>query len=374
MTDIDTTTQASDGAVLEAMEQAEQLVERLLGSFTGAVELLTVELGRRLGLYAHLDAAGPLTPGELARAAAIPERYAREWLEQQGAAGFLDVRGGGDERRYALPAGYVPVLLDEESPAHLMGAAPLLLGTARAVPAVAAAIRAGRGVPFGDFGSELREGIASLNRPGFVHAVHDWVRTMPDVAARLETPTAVVLDAGSGEGWSSIGLARAFPAARVVGVDLDAASVERARRHAAGAGVADRVTFVVANAADAGAVRAATGGPVALVTAFQALHDMGRPAQALAVFRDLLEPGGAVLVGDEAGAEEYAAPAGAHDRIQYAMSILHCLPATWAEDPTAPNGTVLRPGTVRRWADEAGFGAVEPLPIEHPFWRFFRIG
>lgn len=372
MTEIETT-QAPDGAVLDAMERAEQLVERLFGSFAGAVELLTVELGRRLGLYAHLDAAGPSTPAQLAADAAIPERYAREWLEQQGAAGFLDVLGDGDDRRFALPAGHVPVLLDEESPAHLMGAAPLLLGTARAVPAVAAAIRGGRGVPFGEFGAELREGIASLNRPGFVHAVRDWVRTMPDVAARLESP-AVILDAGAGEGWSSIGLARAFPTAQVIGIDLDPASVERAQRHAAGAGLAERVRFVVANASDATAVRAATGGPVALVTAFQALHDMARPAQALAAFRGLLEPGGAVLVGDEAGAEEYAAPGGDHDRIQYAMSILHCLPATWAEDSTAPNGTVLRPATVRRWAGEAGFAAVEGLPIEHPFWRFFRIG
>ncbi|HEU5108070.1 MAG TPA: hypothetical protein VFT95_05885, partial [Micromonosporaceae bacterium] len=54
-------------------------------------------------------------------------------------------------------------------------------------------------------------------------------------------------------------------------------------------GVADRVTFTVANAADQYALRAATGGrPVTLATAFQALHDMGRPADALAAVRGLL--------------------------------------------------------------------------------------
>ena len=42
------------------------------------------------------------------------------------------------------------------------------------------------------------------------------------------------------------------------------------------------------------------------MTAFQALHDMGEPVQALAAFRELLADGGAVLVGDEHGEDEKA--------------------------------------------------------------------
>ena len=37
------------------------------------------------------------------------------------------------------------------------------------------------------------------------------------------------------------------------------------------------------------------------------------------------------------------------------------------------NGTVVRPDTVVSWAREAGFDHVEVLPIEHAFWRFFRL-
>ena len=58
----------------------------------------------------------------------------------------------------------------------------------------------------------------------------------------------------------------------------------------------------------------------------------------------------------------------------YAMSVLHCLPATTAESDAVANGTVLRAPTVRRWAAEAGFGRVDVLDIENPFWRFYRIG
>jgi hypothetical protein len=36
-------------------------------------------------------------------------------------------------------------------------------------------------------------------------------------------------------------------------------------------------------------------------------------------------------------------------------------------------GTVMRSPTVRRYAEEAGFGRFEVLPIENDFWRFYRM-
>ena len=106
---------------------------------------------------------------------------------------------------------------------------------------------------------------------------------------------------------------------------------------------------------------------------FEALHDMGRPVDALAGFRDLLRPGGALLVADERVADAFHADAEPVERMLYAMSVLHCLPATTAESGTIANGTVLRAPTLRRWAAQAGFGLVDVLDIENPFWRFYRI-
>ena len=370
-----TTHDGAAGAAPTEEERAGALAERILGQFGGGVELLTVELGRRLGLYAVIAEAGTVTVAELAERASIARRYALEWLDQQAAAGIVDVVGTDPEdgRRFALPAGHQAVLLARESPAYLLGAAPLLLGVATALPAVADAFATARGVEYADFGDELRLGIAELNRPGFLTAMRTWVEELPDIAARLDRG-GVVLDAGCGEGWSSIGLARAFPAARVVGVDLDQASVDEARHHVAEAGLSDRVSIVRANAADAPALAAATGRPVTLVTAFQALHDMGRPVEALAAFRTVLAEGGAVLVGDEHGAETKAAPADEVERLKLAISVLHCAPATWAESDTVVNGTVLREHTLAAWVRESGFASSEELAIEHPFWKFHRLG
>jgi hypothetical protein len=34
---------------------------------------------------------------------------------------------------------------------------------------------------------------------------------------------------------------------------------------------------------------------------------------------------------------------------------------------------MLRPATVRDWARQAGYPTVAVLPIENPFWRFYRL-
>ena len=66
MTDTTTTVRdtASDTATDAA--RAEALVTRLLEAYTLGSELLTVDLGRRLGLYAHLAVGGPTTAAALA--------------------------------------------------------------------------------------------------------------------------------------------------------------------------------------------------------------------------------------------------------------------------------------------------------------------
>ena len=64
------------------------LAKRLFGACIGALDLLHVYVGDRLGLYRAL-AGGPATTSEVARRCGIHERYAREWLEQQAVAGIL---------------------------------------------------------------------------------------------------------------------------------------------------------------------------------------------------------------------------------------------------------------------------------------------
>jgi ubiquinone/menaquinone biosynthesis C-methylase UbiE len=197
----------------------------------------------------------------------------------------------------------------------------------------------------------------------------EWLPALGEVYTRLRSGgVGRVLDVACGTGWSSIALAGACPGVVVEGIDLDAASITEARRNATESGMDDRVSFAVADAALFDGA-----GDYDLACIFEALHDMGDPVGALRRVRGLLAPGAPLLVVDERVAESFTAEGDEVERLYYAWSVLHCLPATLAESPVIANGTVLRTDTVRRWARDAGYTGVEILPIANDLWRFYRL-
>jgi ubiquinone/menaquinone biosynthesis C-methylase UbiE len=350
------------------------VAEHLFQMTLNALELFHVYLGDRLGLYRALAGGSPLSPLELADRAAIAPRYAREWMEQQAVAGYLAVAESSDDpdaRRYALGPGYAEVLLDDTSLAYLVPLVSGVVGVARTLPAVVEAFRTGDGVAYASYGDDVRGCISRVNRPMFLNQlVQEWLPSLPDVEDRLRAdPAARVADVGCGTGWSSIAIALGYPTAHVDGFDLDEASIAQARINAGQAGVADRVSFEVRDAAEV----ASSGASYDLVCAFETLHDMGDPVSALRAMRALAAQRGAVLIGDEKVAETFSAPGDELERFNYGWSALHCLPVGLVDPPAVGTGTVMRPATVRRYALEAGFHDVEILPVEHDFWRFYRL-
>jgi 2-polyprenyl-3-methyl-5-hydroxy-6-metoxy-1,4-benzoquinol methylase len=363
----------SNDASVNITERRDAFLERLLQSTRGTFELFSIYIGVRLGFYEALAAGGPLTSIELASRSAAAERYVREWLEQQTVAGILEVddeKVEAQKRRFRLPAAYVEVLVDEDSLNYLAPLTRLVAGAVHPLAAVLHAYRSGGGVPYADYGADLREGQAGINRAMFLKQLgSEWLPAIPDVHARLlADPPARIADVGCGAGWSSIGMVRSYPKVLVDGFDVDAASVNLARSNAVRAGLTDRVTF---HARDAGSPDLA--GRYDLVTAFECLHDMPQPVAALKAMRRLAGDRGAVLVVDERVGDAFTAAGTDLEWMMYGWSILHCLPVGKADTPSAETGTVLRPSTLRRYTEEAGFRRMEILGIEHLFFRFYRL-
>ena len=355
-------------------EQAERdaLLGRLYASTIGALELLHVYLGERLGLYRAL-AAGPLSAPQLASKAGINQRYAREWLEQEAVAGILVVApgdAGEEKRRFSLPRGHAEVLTDEDSTNFFAPAARGVVAVGSVMPALVEAFQTGGGVPYEAYGPEMRSSISSLNRPGFLNLLGStWFPAIKDVDRRLRAqPPARVADVGCGTGWSSIAIAIAYPLVRVDGFDLDEASIEDARRNARTSGVAERVTFEVRDAADPSLAESYD-----LVTAFETIHDMTNPVGALKAMRALRKGDGAVVIADEKVAEEFTAPGDEVERFMYGWSAVHCLAVGMVGPEPAGTGTVMRPSRLREYARKAGFAKVEILPVENDLWRFYRL-
>jgi len=353
-------------------QRRDAFVERFASSVVGAQEVLSIYIGDRLGLYRALADGSALSAPEFAGAAGIHERYAREWLEQQAVCGILEVEDAHAEpnsRRYRLPTGHDEVLLEHDSLDYMAPLAQGLVGLAHTLPAILEAFKTGGGVPFSQYGKELRESMR-VNRAEYVNLLgSEWLRAIRDVDLRLQAdPPARVADVGCGMGWSSIAIARAYPKARVDGFDLDEESIAQAKANAEDERVADRVSFRVQDAADP-----RFSGRYDLAIAIDCIHDMSRPVEALRAMRSLVGEQGTAIVMDGRVGETFAAPGDDIERSFYCMSILHCLPVGMAEQPSAATGALMRPDTLRRYAREAGFSEVEILPIEHDLRGFYRL-
>ena len=355
---------------MTADQSADALARRLFTDALGALELYTVYVGERLGLYRALADGGPATSSELAGRTGTVERYVREWLEHHAASGLLavdDPAAGPLDRRYRLPAGHLPVLADPDDVRYAAYKGVEMVRAARPLPDVVEAFRHGGAPPPLSWAPEGR---AEFNRALFVNLLgSEWLPAIGEVDRRLRAePPARVADMGCGTGWSSIAMATAYPRITVDGFDLDPDVVAAADEHAREAGLADRVRFSVLDAADPD-----LPGRYDLVTIFEALHDMARPVEALAAARGMLADGGSVVVADEPVADEFGVPASEMERYAYGWSVVSCLPSAMDDPETAATGAVMRPATLARYAHAAGFARTETLPLESDVWRFYRL-
>jgi 2-polyprenyl-3-methyl-5-hydroxy-6-metoxy-1,4-benzoquinol methylase len=352
-------------------DRTRALADRLFESELRTLELYTIYLGERLGLYRALFEGGAATSADLATRTGTNERYVREWLEQHAASGLLavdDVRAEPLARRYSLPAEHVPVLVDPDDIRYAGYRSIDMVRHGRTLPALVEAFRTGDAPPPLSWEPEGR---AEFNRALFLNLMGtDWLPAIPDLDDRLSAePPARVADVACGTGWSSIAMATAYPRIAVDGFDLDEGSIAAARRNARDAGVSDRVTFSVSDASS----DPATADGYDLVTIFEALHDMSRPVDALREARAMLRAGGSVLVADERVDDEFTAPAPVSERHAYGWSVISCLPNAMGDPRTAATGAVMRPSTLRRYATTAGFSDIDVLAIETGPFRFYRL-
>ncbi len=285
-----------------------------------------VLIGEQLGLFKAMAGAGPMTSEELAAKTGTDERYVREWLSAQAAGGYLhhDAAAGrfwmSDEQAFCLA--------QEDSPAYLPGAFQVALAAAKARPKVLEAFRTGVGVGWHEHDPELFHGTERFFRPGYAaHLTSSWIPALDGIEARLKAG-ALVADVGCGHGASTVLMAKAYPQSRFFGFDYHPASIERARKAAAEAGVAERITFEVAKAKDF----PRNGQGYDLVAFFDCLHDMGDPQGAAAHVRSTLAPDGAWMIVEPFAHDQVQQNLNPVGRLYYAASTMICTPCSKSQE------------------------------------------
>lgn len=263
-------------------------LERTVNDLAAGHAGVMVSIGMKLGLYEALAGAGPTSPKELAQRTGCAERYVREWLNSQVAGGYVEYHAVS--ATYELSPEQAMVLADKDSPVFMPYAwqvtATMWLDEDKTIEA----FRTGRGVSWGDHDERLYCGVAAFYRNAYRGSlVSQWLPALNGVVERLEAGIRVA-DVGCGHGHSTLLMAEAFPNSRFVGYDVHPGSIEAARRNAAEAGVAERVTFEVASSTSF------PGEGFGLVCFFDALHDMGDPVAAARRAAHALAPDGTVML------------------------------------------------------------------------------
>jgi len=332
----------------------EQKLEAFLGLAAteagAALNAALVTLGDELGLYKAMADGQPVCPADLAARTGTQERYVREWLNAQAASGFVLYDEPADA--YVLPPEHALVLADDTGPFSMTGTFQAANAAVAVRERLASRFTEGHGLGWHEQHHDLwhgtERGFAASYR---AHLVAEWLPALGGVVEKLEAG-ALVADVGCGHGASAILMAQAFPRSRFVGVDYHAGSIEIARRRAAEAGVADRVSFQVAGAADY------AGEGYDLVAFFDAFHDLGDPLAAARRAAAALAPGGTcMLVEPYAGdrVEDNLNPIG---RLYYGFSTLVCTPGSLSQPGRAALGTQAGEARLREVLEAAGFGAV----------------
>jgi len=362
-------------------EQEQAFAGTVFAAVLGAQLCQTAYLGFKLGWYDALAQAGKagLTPPELADKTSSSSRYAREWLEQQAVAGWIQCenpKARPDQRRFVIPEAHANVLANKDSLSYTLPLAVVHGGFGKVVDRLVDAYKNDTGVSWEEMGDDAREQQAAMNRPFFLNALAPRLESYlgAETADKLKNKGGRVVDIGAGFSWSSIGIANHFPLAKVDAYDLDEPSVRTAARNVTNEGLEDRVAVHCADAATV--LNSEDFEPCDLVIALECIHDLSDPISVLRTMRELAAGQGTVIVMDERVANDFSEALDNNplEQAVYGFSCMCCLADCKSRSPNVATGTVMRPKLLRAYAQQAGFKDIEIMPAEgDDFFRFYKL-
>lgn len=321
-----------------------------------AISALLTHLGDRLGLYRAMADGEPVSASDLARRTGTNERLVQEWLSNQAAGGYVSYDPAAG--RFRLPPEHAFVLAEENSPALVQGGFDFVAAAFQSVDKELHAFRTGKGLAWGDHHDSLIKATARFFRPSYqARLLQEWIPALDGVQDQLAAG-ARVADVGCGYGTSTVLLASAYPNSTFAGYDYHDGSIQAARAAAKRAGVDDRVSFHLADAAN-------LAGSYDLITFFDCWHDTADPLGVAAAARGALTPDGSVMLvepfaGDRL--EDNLTPVG---RMSYGASTIACTPCS-ISDGGPGLGSQAGEARTREVFTQAGFGSLRRM-AETPF-------
>jgi len=216
---------------------ADSQVARVFEWRRGFNTIHLIDLGIRVGLFKALVEAPGSSPEQLAAKLGLHAPFVATWCATACGMELLDADEGP---RYRVAPFFDSILASPGHPRYLGGY--VRLGTevaAEDFKRCVQALRTGEVKPFQGRGDDFAQAVAESTWGLQVVTVKKILPGLDGLAARLEAGGSV-LEVGCGTGNLLVQLAKAFPRAHVVGVDIDADSLALAHGRIDKAGVSDR--------------------------------------------------------------------------------------------------------------------------------------
>jgi ubiquinone/menaquinone biosynthesis C-methylase UbiE len=344
--------------------KVEEQVMKLLGFMSGALVSFSVALGDRLGLYRSMAGAGPLTSGEVADRAGLHERWVREWLSQQAAAGFIDYADG----RFELSPETAVVLADESTPASGIGFVAALPSLVPIFDDLPECFRTGMGRKYDAHGAAMAAAMERTSAPTTPIFTDVAIPSLDGVVPKLEAG-ARVADIGCGAGGRLIALAARYPNSTFRGYDISEHALALARENAAKAGVTN-LTF---HNPDHDPLP--PDASFDLVTFGDVVHDLAHPEMVLGAVRKALKPDGTMLVIDVAAGETLEDNlANPMAPLFFGSSMMICLSSSMSEEGGAGIGTLgLSTARLQSMTEAAGFTRFRTTDVEDVMNAYYEV-
>jgi 2-polyprenyl-3-methyl-5-hydroxy-6-metoxy-1,4-benzoquinol methylase len=334
--------------------RAEAFAGRTLQVLNDGMLTLLMSLGHQTGLFDTMAQLEPASSAQIAEAAGLDERYVREWLA--GMTVGQIVQHDPDAGSYHLSPEHAACLTRAAGPDNLASFAQYVALFGELEQPVLECFRHGGGVPYSRmprFQGLQAEETAQIHDAGLIDLTLPLVDGLVD---QLRSGIDLV-DVGCGHGHAANLIADAFPASRVTGIDISEEGIAAARAEASSL----RLGNVRFESADALALEPKS---YDLVTAFDVVHDLPKPAETVAAIHAALRPGGCFLMVD------IAASSHLHENLEhplapalYTTSIFHCMTVSLASGGPGL-GTMWGEQRAREILRDAGFASVDVKRIE----------
>ena len=272
---------------------ADDQVARVFEWRRGFNAMHLIDLGVQLGLFKAFAETPDATPGKVAETLGLHEPYVNTWCTTAYSFGLLD---GDENRTFRLAPFFDQILANPGHPRYLGGF--VRLGTEFATEDhryCMEAFKTGGTVPFQGRSDVFAEVIAQSTAGLQVLSARKLLPELPGLQARLAAG-GTIAEVGCGTGQHLIQLAKCFPEARLVGIDIDPTGIKVARSVVENAGLSDRISLI-----ESGIESAVEEGSVDAIVMIEVLHEISpqlRQDVIQGCFR-VLSPDGWLLIVDE---------------------------------------------------------------------------